>query len=369
MGLLLALVGQIVTTTASVVFASAVEDADATSTGDAISDERADEPVAESWKSSPMTEPNSRLVFFGNERIATGVSTDCPTLRALIEAGYDIAAVVSSYEVAQSRQARALEIAEVAKAHNIPLLLPEKLGDIRQQLDDLGAQAGVLVAYGKMVPESIINLFPRGIINIHPSLLPLHRGSMPIESAILSGEQKTGVSLMKLVKAMDAGPVYTKIEHELTGLETKQELADLLLDAGSRVLIEILPGILDGSILPVEQDETNATYDSRIEKTSGLIDWHKPAERLEREIRAYAGWPKSSTSLRGIDLIITKAHAVPSNDESLQPGDFHADLLDTNILLIETADGQLCVDRLKPAGKNEMDVAGFLNGYGNKLKS
>src|SRR6266404_3328435 len=163
-----------------------------------------------------MNKPK-KLVFFGNERLATGVSTDVPTLRALIKAGYEVAAVVSSHTDGVSRNKRGLEIVEVAHAYHIPVLLPEKLEDISQRLIKIDAPAGILVAFGQIIPQPIIDIFPKGIINIHPSLLPKYRGPTPVETVILDGVSQTGVSLMGLSAGMDAGPVYLQAALALDG--------------------------------------------------------------------------------------------------------------------------------------------------------
>lgn len=306
-----------------------------------------------------MKTTSEAIVFFGNERLATGVKTTAPTLRALIKEGYNVAAVVSNYEQGISRSARELEIAKVAEEHNIPVLLPNKPMDIKDVLESYGAVAAVLVAYGRIVPEAIINIFPCGIINIHPSLLPRHRGPTPIESAILNNDIKTGVSIMSLSKAMDAGPVYGQSEVPLHN-ESKQELADKLLDIGSSMLVELLPGIIDGSVVALPQAESQASYDELINKEDGILDWNKPADQLEREIRAFIGWPQSRTNLGSKDIVITKASVAPDIPRA-QPG--HISIVDKHSLLIQTAQGSLSIERLKPAGKREMTVKEFLAGY------
>lgn len=291
------------------------------------------------------------IVFFGNERLATGFTTDAPTLRALVEAGYHVAAVVSNFERSRSRNARKLEIEQVAQELGIPVLLPAKPADIIDELRSFDATVGVLVAYGKIVPESIIDVFPRGIVNIHPSLLPLHRGPTPIESVILNGETETGVSIMQLVKAMDAGPVYAQQRLTLRGDETKYELASTLLNIGKDMLIEHLPAIIDGSLQPTVQDDGAATYDDKLNPESSVLDFSKPAERLEREIRAYADWPKSRTRLANKDVIITAAHIETDADNNGKPG-----------IIIETTTQRLVIDKLKPAGKAEMTAQAFMAG-------
>lgn len=312
-----------------------------------------------------MTSTSKTILFFGNERLATGVNTDLPVLRALVEADYEIAAIVTNYTPSVGRQNRQLEVAEFANQHNIPLLIPKSLSEIFDQLSTYRAHVGVLAAYGKIVPQSVIDLFPAGIVNLHPSLLPLHRGPTPIESVILDAESTTGVSLMSLVKAMDAGPIYAQSVIELDGSETKQELADQLGQLGASMITELLPGILDGSVAAVPQDETTATYDELISKSDGILDWNKPAQRLTAEIRAFSGWPTSRTKLGPIEVTITAAHDVPATMPE-KPG--HVEILsDTNTIMVNTTDGYLCIDRVKPAGKNEMTAAEFIRGYGNRL--
>lgn len=302
------------------------------------------------------------ILFFGNERLATGVATTAPTLRALIASGYNIAAVVANETPSLSRQKRELEVASVANDHAIPVFLPRRVLDIKAEIEKFGAVAAILVAYGKIVPQSIIDIFPKGIINIHPSLLPLHRGPTPIESVILEGAERTGVSLMQLVKEMDAGPVYAQTEIELSRTEAKQDLVDKLLGVGSELLIRTLPAILSGTLEPVAQDNSAATYDSLITKSAGIVDWNKPAVEIERQIRAYAGWPKSRTTIASKEVIIIQASRM---DLSGEPGD--VTVIDQQLIIFARS-GALSIKRLKPADKKEMEAAAFIAGYGALLR-
>jgi methionyl-tRNA formyltransferase len=293
------------------------------------------------------------LIFFGNERLSSGFVPDgAPTLEALIEAGYDVKAVVANYETGTSRKARELEIEAVAKRHGIPVLLPDRPKDIIDELKAFDAEIGVLVAYGRIIPQSIIDIFPKGILNIHPSLLPCYRGSIPIEQAILDGASQTGVSVMGLVKEMDAGPVYAQQRVELTGNETKQELTQLLLNLGGKLVLEVLPSALDGTATPKVQDESQATFTSLINKADGHMDLHKSAEQLEREVRAYAVWPKSRLELYEHQVVVTKAHVAQTKD--------------AGALVIDAQPGYLGIDELvAPSGK-KMSGADFLRGYAKK---
>ncbi|HZL07718.1 MAG TPA: methionyl-tRNA formyltransferase [Candidatus Dormibacteraeota bacterium] len=301
---------------------------------------------------------SKKILFFGNERLATGVHSGVSTLQALLTSGYEVAAiVVAQAETAKSRKERQLEVSVIAAQYNIPLLSPADLLEARGQLAGFGAEAAVLIAYGKIVPSAILDLFPRGIINIHPSLLPLHRGPTPIENAILNGDTQTGVSLMRLSAHMDTGPVYAQQVVHLKGDETKQGLANQLSAIGVDMVLEYLPKVLDGSAQPKPQDETGATYDHLIHKTDGQLDWTKPAARLEREVRAYAGWPRSRARLGSTDVIITGSRVQKGRGE---PG---APIIDSRQLGVGCGENILVIDSLIPAGKKEMSGAAFLAGY------
>lgn len=303
----------------------------------------------------------TRIVFFGNERLSSAYVTEAPTLRALIAASYEVTAVVANHTVGRSRQTRDLEVQAVADEYGIPVLLPERPVEILEALRAMRPDVGVLVAYGRIVPQSIIDIFPSGILNIHPSLLPLHRGSIPIEAAILDGDTKTGVSIMQLVKAMDAGPVYRQAELMLRGDETKQELTTTLLTMGKDALLACLPGVLDGSLQPAPQDDSQATYDALLQPSDSLLDASKPAIRLEREVRAYAGWPKSRLKVAGRDCVVTQASAKSGlAGPTHHKGDMYA--TEDKRIALQTSDGILVIERLVPAGKSEMPASAFLAG-------
>jgi methionyl-tRNA formyltransferase len=300
----------------------------------------------------------NKILFFGNERLASGISTGAPTLRALAQAGYEITGVViAQSEFGASRKVRETEIVQVAKEYGIRLFAPAQLREITAELATCQASVGVLVAYGKIVPRAIIEIFPRGIVNIHPSLLPLHRGPTPIESTILNGDRQTGVTLMRLDVGMDSGPVYAQQIVPVDGTETKAALTDKLLRLGKNMLLENLPSILDGSLDPAPQDDSQATYDTLLTKELSPLDWHKPAERLTREVRAYAGWPRSTAVVNNVELIVTAAHVADGQGE---PGN----VVDSRRELgVQTGDGVLIIDSLIPLGKREMSGQAFLSGY------
>lgn len=250
----------------------------------------------------------------------------------------------------------------------------------RADLDDLilaqpfSTSLGVLIDFGIIVSQKVIDSFEHGIINSHFSLLPQLRGADPISFAILEGLNKTGVSLMVLVEAMDEGPIIACGVQELTNTETTPELTDKLILLSDALLKKELPrywrseskGIEQAKLASLIPDHPKEpTYSRKLTKTDGILDFTKPSTVLEREIRAFIEWPKSRTALAGKDVVITKAHDVPSNFSDT-PGDIDV-VPDIGSLMIQCSDGYLCIDALKPAGKKEMTAKAFLAGYGSRL--
>ena len=291
-----------------------------------------------------------RLIFFGDERLVSGLAhTDAPILTSLIEAGYTVCAVVVNDAGTTSRTKKVLEVTEVANKHNIPVLSPKKPLDIYDQLAAYNADAAILVAYGRIIPQKIIDIFPFGIINIHPSLLPKYRGPSPIESAIIHGDETTGVSIMSLEAAMDAGPVYHQVEVHLGGDETAPHLAATLTSLAAAELIAALPNIFTGALKPEQQNEHDATYCQLIAKNDA---WLRPTEQTaheaERLVRAYAAFPKARITLLEHDIIILNAHIEQSSDSPLA---------------VAFTSGYLVVDELiAPSGKR-MSGDAFIKGY------
>lgn len=298
-----------------------------------------------------MTSTSKTIVFFGNERLVSGLkTTETPILNGLIAAGYSIAAVVSHHSNSQSRSQRELEVARTAQAHGIPVLLPDHPSEIRDQLIQMHAEAAVLVAYGQIIPQDIIDIFPKGIINVHPSLLPQYRGSTPIESTIANGDVETGVSIMQLSAEMDAGPVYSQATITLSGNETKFDLYEVLATKATTLLIDTLPSIFDGSLRAKPQDNDQATYSQLLSKADSLLDTNKySANEAERLVRAHLEFPKTKVTVMGHVLVITKAHVTSEQKTPLD---------------IACRDGEfLAIDELvAPSGKT-MTAQAFLNGY------
>lgn len=294
-----------------------------------------------------MTKTSKTIVFFGTEDFSL------VTLTALVEAGFFVGAVITKPDARRGRSKKDTEpaVKTYARAHDIPVWQPTKLRDITDAITALDSPVGVLVSYGKIVPQSIIDLFEPGIINVHPSLLPRYRGPTPIESAILNGDSETGVSIMQLSAQMDAGPVYSQTHHPLSGTETKPELYKSLGDEGATELIRVLPDIINGTLVPAAQDEANVSYCQLLSKADTFVDTAThTADEVERRIRAHLGFPRTRLVFNDELLIITKAHVA-------KVPDLHTIVCKDNTLL--------AVDELlAPSGKT-MPTADYLRGTRN----
>lgn len=293
-----------------------------------------------------MTHRLQKIIFFGTEDFSGS------SLQALLDADFSIAAVVTKPDSRSGRGQKlvAPAVKTIAQAHNIPVWQPEKLREITDQIHALQPVTGVLVSYGKIVPQSIIDLFTPGIINVHPSPLPKYRGPSPIESAIINGDRETGITIMQLSAAMDAGPIYGYTPLALTGHDTQPDLYAILADLGAQTLSTLLPDIMSGVTTALPQDDTEATYCQLLKKEDAWIDPDaQTAAAIERQIRAYLTFPKTKTRLLGHDIIITKGHVADTQ---------------TGALDILCHDGRyLCIDELiAPSGK-KMNAEAFIRGY------
>lgn len=255
----------------------------------------------------------NKIIFFGNGPLAD-------YSKAILAQNFDI--------IFHARKKEDLEEVKRLKAEN-----PEA--------------KGILASFGVMIKSDVLDLFePEGILNIHPSLLPKYRGSSPIETAILNGDKELSVSIMKLVKAMDAGPIYYQDTFTFDNDEEKDLIYKTLSEAGANWLVENI----DDLPAPVEQDNSKATFTAKLDKSmSPLKPETKSADELLNEVRAFKGFPKSKHDFFGLDCIVLKAHTSDSEESKLS--------------LKCVDDRYLVVDEIQPAGRKPMDAKSFLNGY------
>lgn len=248
------------------------------------------------------------------------------------------------------------------------LRLKTHLVTSKQSLSELvktrpfNSKLGVLIDFGIILAQDVIDYFPFGIVNSHFSLLPYWRGADPISFAILAGDKKTGVSLMLIDQSLDTGKILVQKSLAVEPSETTPSLTQKLIELSNDLLVEYLPKYMGGEVRPRAQPHPNrATYSRKLTKEDGLIDWSKPAEQIEREIRAFTDWPKSTTSFGGKDVVVTKASLVR---RSGKPGTIAVQ--DKSLIAFAGKDA-LVIEELKPAGKPNMTAEAFIAGYKTNL--
>jgi methionyl-tRNA formyltransferase len=299
-----------------------------------------------------------RLVFFGTPGFAV------PTLGALLASRHHVAAVVTQPDRPSGRGQRATDapIKKRAVEAGIPVLQPASLKtpEFAGDLASYGADLGIVVAYGKILPEAVIAIPSLGMLNVHASLLPRYRGAAPVHRAVLAGERETGVTIMRLVRALDAGPILATGSRPIEEHETSEDVERDLATLGASLLLWTLDRLADGSVRETPQVEEDATYAPRLTKEEGLIDWSRPAATLHNLVRGLQPWPHAYSYLRGQRVIFLKSSA--SGERSPGPPgtviEAHGDRL-----AVVTGGGTLEVLELQLEGKRRMTAREFLAGH------
>lgn len=271
-------------------------------------------------------------------------------------------------ERGRGRRAEPPPVKEAALRLGIPVLQPDSLRSqsAQNQLAELDPDVIVVAAYGKLLPARVLELPPHGCLNLHPSLLPWHRGPSPVATAILEGDETTGVSLMLLDEGMDTGPLIAQREHTLTGEETSGELTDRLFDVGAELLAESIGPWTRGELQAHPQDNALATVTRKLERADGVTDWRLPAETLARRCRAYSPWPGLYTEWKGKTLKLLEVSLLPDSvsPEHVEgrPGQVLS-VIPANLPAVATGDGLLGLSRLQLEGRKPVSAREFLAGY------
>jgi methionyl-tRNA formyltransferase len=290
-----------------------------------------------------------RLIFLGSPAFAL------PSLEALRAAGHDIGLVVSQPDrpAGRGRQASPPPVAAYAREQGLPLWQTSSLRgeEAEERLRAIGAEAMALAAFAALVPRNILELAP--ILNVHPSLLPRWRGAAPIQAALLAGDEETGVSIIRLVVAMDAGPILLRevvpigVEDDYVSLERR------LADLGARLLVRALAQQPAGE----PQDDAQATYCKKIEREDAAIDWTQSADQIWRQVRAYRGWPQAFTTWDGKLLKVLRAAPAPGN---AAPGTV---LVSGGSPVVGAGHGALRLEQVVLEGRKPQSGAELLRGY------
>ncbi len=253
--------------------------------------------------------PPFRIIFFGTPEFAV------PSLSALLQSRHHVAALVTQPDRPKGRGHHiAAPPAKLAAIdHGIPVLQPQTLKDdtLVSELTLLAADLGIVVAYGKILPDRILTSTRSGFLNVHASLLPRHRGAAPVNRAVMAGDATAGVTIMRVVRELDAGPTFAAAARPIGPDETSEQIEHDLARMGAALLIEVIEELAQGTAVPSEQDHRLATYAPRLTKAEGLIDWNSTAVEIHNKVRGLHPWPHAYTHVRG--------YAVPFSVRRSQP--------------------------------------------------
>ena len=285
-----------------------------------------------------------------------------PSLKKLIEKGYDVKLVVTQPDKPAGRGKKVTPppVKVVAEKAGIPVYQPEKVKEnskLKKKLLEIEPDLIVVAAYGKILPEWLLNLPKHGTINVHASLLPKYRGASPIQWALLNGEEETGVTIMKVIPELDAGDIISQKRVKIEKEDNAKTLHDKLSEVGAELLVETIPLYISGKLKPVPQREEEATYCPQIKKEMGKIEWSESAEKIFNKIRAFTPWPSAYTTFRGKRVKILKAEPV---EGSGRPGEV---IKAGRELTVATGKGALRIERLRPEGRKEISGEEFVRGY------
>ena len=305
-----------------------------------------------------------RIVFFGSAHFAV------PSLELLIKSPCEICAVVTQPDKKKGRHLHLgpTDIKSVAQKAGLEIFQPENINypDSIKYLNSLSADLFVVIAYGQILSQAVLDIPKEFSINLHASLLPKYRGAAPINWAVINGEKTTGVSIIKLIRKMDAGPVLMYKEVPITKTDDSIILEDKLRKLGAELLIEALKSIKDKTYKLTEQDEKKVVLASKLRKDDGCIDWNKTTDEIYNKIRGCLPWPSAFTCYRGKLLKVYKAKAEQdlALPDSLKIGEA---FIDKNRVVVKTGNGVLAIEELQLESGKRMSVKDFIHGH--KIKS
>lgn len=303
--------------------------------------------------------PALRIVYFGTPAFAV------PTLAALIRSRHPVVALVSQPDRPRGRghHLAATPTKEVTAGSNIPVLQPTKL---REQafLDSIAAlrpDLGVVAAYGRILPDALLRVPRLGMINVHASLLPLYRGAAPVHRAVIAGDEVTGVTIMRVVTELDAGPMLATATRSIGPDETSVDVERGLAEAGASLLLDVVDRLAQGSVAEVAQDEARATYAPKLLKSESPIDWSLPARAIHNRVRGLQPWPMASSSLDGLRVLL---HRTAIDDVETHAAAGAVVEARGDVLAVAAGDGKvLRILQLQPEGRRTMSIREFLSGH------
>lgn len=302
-----------------------------------------------------------RAIFFGTPEFSV------PTLKALLtNPEFEVVAVVSQPDKASGRGKKVVysPVKQLALEYNLPILQHENIkknqAEFIKELEQVAPiDISVVIAFGQILPEAILNFPKHTSVNLHASLLPKYRGAAPIQRAIWNGEEKTGVCLMQMDVAMDTGAVYSSREITVQTTDNAGSLHDKLSLISAEIIQTDLIKVLRGELKPVPQNHSLATYAAKIKSDEEKINWNNTAKEILQQIKALSPYPGAHTKIRDLPCKISEAEIIMEK-HNINPGGIAYQ--DKSSLYIATGDFCIAVIRIKPAGKKEMGIKDFLNG-------
>lgn len=301
-----------------------------------------------------------KIIYMGTPDFAVG------PLKAIIDAGYEVTAVVTQPDKPKGRSDRLIPspVKEVAVEHDIPVLQPVRLRNPKsiEELRAYPADIIVVAAFGQILPREVLKMPRFGCVNIHASLLPHLRGASPIQHAILMGDKESGVTIMQMDEGLDTGDILLQERIPIADDDTGGTLFDKLAVVGSGLIVKALPLIERGELTPVPQDEAMADHVGMLKKSMGQIDFTRPAAEIERQVRGMDPWPGAYTTYNGKQLKLWKTSVDITQDNDVLPTPGTVIRTDRSSVYVSTGDGVLRIDELQLEGKKRMSVRDFLLG-------
>jgi methionyl-tRNA formyltransferase len=300
-----------------------------------------------------------RIVFFGTPDFAV------PTLQALHDSRHTVAGVVTQPDRARGRGQRSQTgpVKQLAEQHGLTVLQPARLRDepFLETLRALDADLGVVAAYGKILSDAVLAIPRLGLINVHASLLPKYRGAAPIHRAVMAGETITGVTIMRVVKALDAGPMMSTVTRPIGEAETSAEVEYDIARLGAQALVDVVDALAEGRASETPQNESEATYAHKIDKADGVIDWSRSAREIHNQIRGLHPWPHAYSDLQGERTIILRSEVdLDSSGAQAAPGTVLEARHDR--FTVQTGDGVVRLLMLQREGRRAVTAREFLAG-------
>ncbi len=300
-----------------------------------------------------------RVLFCGSPLFAV------PSLEA-IAANHEVLGVLTNYDrsAGRGKHSKATAVKIKALELGLPIFQPEKIDDIFISLiKDLNPELLAVAAYGKIFKHDFLNIFSKGGINLHPSLLPQFRGPSPIPAVILAGHKQSGVTIQRLALEMDSGHILVQERIALTGKETTAALSEKLAVMGAGLFVKAIDALEKGVVREYVQKEEEASYCKILKKDDGLIDWNKSADMIERMIRAYNPWPQAFTNYKGLRLAIFSGGVLPEEGDFSSARNGEVVGVDKSYgILVKTGQGMLYIEKLQLQSKKPNDWQSFLNG-------